>query len=703
LKPKPVKPTNQASSGADASRAEKKKPTIGNNLLRWYTNVSTTEVAVRATDIITRAQGVHKTKAGAKPVAAASAAAAATGTSGSLDLSLPSAHVGAVVTRFAPEPSGYLHIGHAKAALLAEHFARTYVGKLILRFDDTNPSKEKAEFELAIREDLRLMGIVPDVVTHTSDYFAQLQEFAEELIRRGLAYVDDTDTETMRDERMRGVKSRYRDAGVLENAAKFAEMLAGTAWGVTACLRAKMSVDDANKALRDPVIYRCNAEPHHVHGTRYKAYPTYDFAAPVVDSIEGVTHALRANEYRDRNPQYQWFLTALGLRQVHIWDYSKMNFVYTLLSKRKLKWFVDTGRVSGWDDARFPTIRGIRRRGMTIEALRTYVLMQGASQKVLDAEWDKIWAVNKKVIDPVAPRFTALKRQALVRVDVVGAKSGQVLETAVTKPVAKHKKNASVGMKHVTYSNELWIEQDDAGFVVGEVVTLMDWGNVIVQGVERNGDLVERVTVLLDLEGDFKSTEKKLTWLSRIPAPPHSGPLVTVKLLDYDYLITKKKIEEEDDVSEFITPVSEFCVDALGDWNLESVKRGDILQLERKGYYIVDRVEGKEVDLICVPDGKVGTTSSKAAAKAGVKDTTCKAAATTAANDAVMQVKDTKESEKTGKEIEADVINQKEISKMYEVPAIYQHLPLMHPSEYTTMYAVRCIYGDLFADKGQFE
>ena len=172
-----------------------------------------------------------------------------------------------------------------------------------------------------------------------------------------------------------------------------------------------MEMQSKNKAMRDPVIYRCNLTPHIKTGSIWSIYPTYDFACPLVDSIEGVTHALRTNEYRDRNAQYTWFLTHLNLRMVNIWDFSRMNFVYTLLSKRKLAWFVEQGLVSGWSDARFPTIRGIRRRGMTIEALRTYILMQGSSQKDLLIEWDKIWALNKKMIDPKSARFTCLDKQ----------------------------------------------------------------------------------------------------------------------------------------------------------------------------------------------------------------------------------------------------------------------------------------------------
>jgi glutamyl-tRNA synthetase len=240
---------------------------------------------------------------------------------GRFDIGLKDAVKGGVVTRFPPEPSGYLHIGHAKAALLNDYFARQYEGKLIVRFDDTNPSKEKSEFEDSITQDLELLGIRGDVITHTSDYFDKLYEYALQMINEGKAYVDDTDQTTMRAQRMEGVASKCRDQSVEENLRRFDEMKRGTEFGLTCCLRAKMSVDAKNKALRDPVIYRCNLQPHHLTGDRWKIYPTYDFACPIVDSIEGVTHALRTNEYRDRNPQYEWFLKALNLRWVHIWDY----------------------------------------------------------------------------------------------------------------------------------------------------------------------------------------------------------------------------------------------------------------------------------------------------------------------------------------------------------------------------------------------
>ena len=191
-----------------------------------------------------------------------------------------------------------------------------YKGTLICRFDDTNPSKEKEEFQDAIVEDLALMGIRPDKTTYTSDYFDQLYQYCITMIKEGKAYADDTEQETMKHQRWNGLPSERRDAPIEDNLAHFEEMKEGTEEGVRWCIRAKISVDNLNKAMRDPVIYRCNPLPHHRTGNKWKMYPIYDFCCPIVDSMEGVTHALRTIEYRDRNPQYDWMLDALKLRKV---------------------------------------------------------------------------------------------------------------------------------------------------------------------------------------------------------------------------------------------------------------------------------------------------------------------------------------------------------------------------------------------------
>lgn len=517
----------------------------------------------------------------------------------SFDIDLIDAQEGKVVTRFPPEPSGYLHIGHAKAALLNQYFAQLYKGKLIIRFDDTNPSKEKVEFEDSIVEDLELLGIKGDVVTHSSDYFDTMYDYAIQLIKEGKAYVDDTPVELMREQRGEGIASARRDRTVEENLKYFEEMKNATEIGLKSTLRAKISVDDNNKALRDPVIYRTNLTPHHRTGSQWKMYPTYDFCVPIVDSLEGVTHALRTIEYRDRNPQYAWFLENLHIRKVHIWDFARVNFQRTLLSKRKLQWFVDKGMVPGWDDPRFPTVRGVRRRGMTVEGLRNFILATGPSRNIINLEWSLIWATNKKIIDPIAPRHTAITRKNAVKVTLSGAP-----EKAIAEDKPKHKKNASLGTKKVLFGAHLLIDQEDAALVKdGEEVTLMDWGNAIFDKVNRDdAGIVTSIEGRLHLEGDFKKTEKKLTWLA------DTEDATPVELVDFDHLINKDKIEEDENFEDFLTEITEFKTDAIADLNLRTAEKGAILQFERKGYFRVDTPYSKETGkaiLFTIPDGKV--------------------------------------------------------------------------------------------------
>ncbi|KIM79723.1 hypothetical protein PILCRDRAFT_823268 [Piloderma croceum F 1598] len=562
------------------------------HLLRWFTHLESLESTQTVLTSLTEAKA---SKARSNKTAA------------SFALGLPNAKEGEVVTRFPPEPSGYLHIGHAKAALLNQYFAKMYKGKLIIRFDDTNPTKEKSEFEETILEDLRLLGVQGDKVTHTSDYFDHLCDLAIKLLKSGKAYADDTEQAQMREERMNGIASKHRDDSVDDNLKRFDEMRAGSQEGLRWCIRAKMSVDNPNKALRDPVIYRCNVSTHHRTGDKWKVYPTYDFACPVVDSLEGITHALRTNEYRDRNPQYQWMIEALGVRPVNIWDFSRLNFIYTLLSKRKLRWFVDEGIVHGWDDPRFPTVRGIRRRGLTVDAISQFMLAQGPSQAVVSLEWDSIWTLNKKIIDPIAPRFWAIVKDKRVPVTIKGGPA-----SAEVRILPKHKKNPEVGEKKTVYSSSVLVEQDDAlSFEDQEEITLMDWGNAFVRSktTDASGQITS-IEMDLHLDGDFRKTKKKITWLSK-PTSDHS--LIDVTLLDYDYLITKKKLEETDDLADFVTPVSEFKEEAFADANVKDLTKGDIMQFERKGYFIFDGTakDGK-LEFIQIPDGKAASLASKA-------------------------------------------------------------------------------------------
>lgn len=553
------------------------------NVSRWYTLLELDPAFGGAHEFLTKAlQDLKK---------AASAGKKKESHKANFEIDLPDAKMGEVVTRFPPEPSGYLHIGHAKAALLNQYFAQAYKGKLIIRFDDTNPSKEKEEFQDSILEDLELLGIKGDRVTYSSDYFQEMYDKCVQLIKEGGAYCDDTPTEQMREERGEGIPSARRDRSVEENLRIFTqEMKNGTEEGLKNCVRAKIDYKALNKTLRDPVIYRCNLTPHHRTGTTWKMYPTYDFCVPIVDSLEGVTHALRTIEYRDRNAQYDWMLKALHLRKVHIWDFARVNFVRTLLSKRKLQWMVDKGLVENWDDPRFPTVRGVRRRGMTVEGLRNFVLSQGPSRNVINLEWNLIWAFNKKVIDPIAPRHTAISNP--VKLHIEGAPETPKIEM---KP--KHKKNPDVGEKKVIYYNNVVIEKDDADLIEpNEEVTLMDWGNVIITKKNADGSLEGK----LHLEGDFKKTKHKLTWLA------DTDDVVPVDLVDFDHLITKDRLEEDENFADFLTPQTEFHTDAIADLNVKDMKVGDIIQFERKGYFRLDSLpkDGKPYTFFTIPDGK---------------------------------------------------------------------------------------------------
>ncbi|KAG9769606.1 putative glutamate-tRNA ligase, cytoplasmic [Exophiala dermatitidis] len=529
-------------------------------------------------------------------------------------MELPNAAAG-VVTRFPPEPSGYLHIGHSKAALLNDYFAHIQYpgGKLILRFDDTNTEKENEEYQEAIREDVALLGITPDMISYTSDYFDKIDEYCVKIIQSGKAYADDTPGDVMSAQRLAREPSVHRDDSVEDNLARYEEMKKGTDEGRRWCIRAKISYANDNAALRDPVIFRCpkTQTPHHRTGDKYKAYPTYQFACPIVDSLEGVTHALRTTEYNDQDAQYKWILKALELRAPFIWTFSKIQFVRTLMSKRKLTKLVNAGVVSGWDDPRFPTVRGIRRRGMTVEGLRDFMVSQGPSKNVVNMDWHTIWAMNKKVIDLIAGRYTAIDKNHVV-CKVTGLKD----DAPYSEMKPKHAKH-DLGQKKVVYSSNIIIEQEDARtFAKDEEITLMNWGNAYIRDIQYENtsdkaDIADGVNALgnvrsleleLHLDGDFKATKKKITWLST------DQDLVPVDLVDFDHLLSKDKLteEEEEHWEDFLTPKTEFRSSALADCNVWDVKVDDIIQFDRKGYFRCDKAATKDspAEFFKIPTGK---------------------------------------------------------------------------------------------------
>ncbi|XP_072321975.1 bifunctional glutamate/proline--tRNA ligase isoform X2 [Eucyclogobius newberryi] len=493
---------------------------------------------------------------------------------------LPGAEMGSVVVRFPPEASGYLHIGHAKAALLNQHYQLTFKGKLIMRFDDTNPEKEKEDFEKVILEDVAMLQIKPDQFTYTSDHFPAIMRYAEKFLAEGKAYIDNTPPEQMKQEREQRTESKCRNNSLEQNMKMWSEMKAGSEFGQTCCMRAKMDMSSNNGCLRDPTLYRCKNALHPRTGSTYKVYPTYDFACPIVDSVEGVTHALRTTEYHDRDDQYYWFINALGIRKPYIWEYARLNLNNTVLSKRKLTWFVDQGYVDGWDDPRFPTVRGVLRRGMTVEGLKQFIAAQGGSRSVVNMEWDKIWAFNKKVIDPVAPRYTALSSSYVVPVSIPQATEGK-------KEVAKHPKNTDVGVKDVWYGPRALVEGADAEtFSEGDVVTFINWGNLIITKINKAADgKVASMEARLNLENtDFKKTTK-ITWL----AETNSAPLLPTVCVTYLPIITKAVLGKDDDFKDYINKNSKLEEKMLGDPCLKNLKKGDIIQLQRRGFYICDQ------------------------------------------------------------------------------------------------------------------
>ncbi|XP_063159695.1 bifunctional glutamate/proline--tRNA ligase isoform X4 [Candoia aspera] len=532
---------------------------------------------------------------------------------------LPGAEMGKVIVRFPPEASGYLHIGHAKAALLNQHYQVNFKGKLIMRFDDTNPEKEKEDFEKVILEDVAMLHIKPDQFTYTSDHFEKIMKYAEKLIHEGKAYVDDTPAEQMKMEREQRIESKHRNNSVEKNLHMWEEMKKGTEYGQTCCLRAKIDMNSNNGCMRDPTLYRCKNQPHPRTGNKYNIYPTYDFACPIVDSVEGVTHALRTTEYHDRDEQFYWIIQALEIRKPYIWEYSRLNLNNTVLSKRKLTWFVNEGLVDGWDDPRFPTVRGVLRRGMTVEGLKQFIAAQGSSRSVVNMEWDKIWSFNKKVIDPVAPRYTALLKDEIVTVNIPGAQEEM-------KEVAKHPKNAEVGLKPVWYSPKVLVEGADAETLTeGEMVTFINWGNIIITKIHKNfTGKITSIDAKLNLENkDYKKTTK-ITWL----AETSCASLTPTICVNYEHLITKPVLGKEEDFKQYINRNSKQEELMLGDPCLKDLKKGDIIQLQRRGFYICDQpyepispYSCKEAPciLIYIPDGhtkEMPTSGSKEKTKA---------------------------------------------------------------------------------------
>jgi len=377
-----------------------------------------------------------------------------------IDADLVSSKNVTVVTRFPPEPNGYLHIGHAKSIWLNFSIAKDYKGQFILRYDDTNPVKEDAEFVSSIEEDIRWLGCKWNQITHASDYFEQLHNFAMELIKKGLAYVDSLNTNEIRKYRgtltKAGKNSPFRDRSIEENLYLFAKMRAGEFENGEHVLRAKIDMSSSNINLRDPVIYRIRHLHHQKTGKNWCIYPLYDFTHGLSDAIEGVTHSLCTLEFEDHRVLYNWFLDNISMpcRPKQI-EFSRLNLNYTVMSKRMLTQLIEKNYVSGWDDPRMPTISGLRRRGYTPNTVRNFIASIGITKKSNVIEMSVLENIVRKELDPISPRVMGVLNPLKIVIENYPEGASEIIEAPV------HPNNESMGTRKVTLSREIYIERDD--------------------------------------------------------------------------------------------------------------------------------------------------------------------------------------------------------------------------------------------------
>ncbi|GED56909.1 glutamine--tRNA ligase/YqeY domain fusion protein [Brevibacillus formosus] len=365
-----------------------------------------------------------------------------------------------IITRFPPEPNGYLHIGHAKAICLNFELAREFSGKANLRFDDTNPVKEDIEYVEAIKRDVQWLGFEWDGLFFASDYFEEMYNRAVLLIKKGLAYVDDLSPEEMR--KMRGTwtepgtDSPFRNRSVEENLDLFARMRQGEFKDGEKVLRAKIDMASQNFNMRDPVLYRISHATHHNTGDKWCIYPMYDFAHPLEDAIEGVTHSLCSLEFEDHRPLYDWVVRECEMEKVpHQYEFARLNLTNTVMSKRKLKQLVDENVVDGWDDPRMPTIAGFRRRGYTPEAIRTFAREVGVARANSTVDEKMLEYFIREDLKLKAPRTMAVLNP--LKVVITNYPEGQVemLEAEINP------ENPEMGNRQIPFSREIYIEQDD--------------------------------------------------------------------------------------------------------------------------------------------------------------------------------------------------------------------------------------------------
>ena len=515
-----------------------------------------------------------------------------------IEADLASGKVDSVMTRFPPEPNGYLHLGHAKSICLNFGLAQKYGGKTNLRYDDTNPTKEDTEYVDSIKEDIQWLGFHWDKELYASDYFDQLYEWAEDLIKRGLAYVDDQNQEEIRLNRgtvdKPGTPSPWRDRTPEENLKLFREMKAGKYAEGEKVLRAKIDMAHPNMMFRDPLLYRIKFAHHHRTGDKWCIYPMYDYTHGQCDSIEHITHSICTLEFDVHRPLYDWFIETLGIYPSHQYEFARLNLTYTLMSKRKLLELVQKELVSGWDDPRMPTLCGVRRRGYTAEALRMFCDKIGVSKRdqLMDIQLLE-WCVRQD-LNARSNRYMVV--QDPIKVTLTNYPEGQV--EWFDCPLNPAEPEGAT--RKVPFSGELYIDRAD--FMEdapkkffrlkpdGEVrlkYTYIIKCNEVIKN--EDGEVVE-LKCTYDptthpTTGEWRSVKGTIHWVSI----PHAKE---IELRNYDRLFTladMSQVPEDKDYKDFLNPDSLIVGDGWAEPALLDDASGIAVQFERTGYYVKDK------------------------------------------------------------------------------------------------------------------
>lgn len=514
-----------------------------------------------------------------------------------IEADLESGKHNTVLTRFPPEPNGYLHIGHAKSICLNFGLARQYGGKTNLRFDDTNPVKEDVEYVDSIKQDIKWLGFDWASEHYASDYFDQLYMWAEELIKKGLAYVDDQTQEEIRKGRgtvsTPGTESPYRNRSVEENLQLFRDMKAGKFEDGSKVLRAKIDMAHPNMMFRDPLMYRIIHTHHHRTGDKWCIYPMYDYAHGQSDSLENITHSICTLEFDVHRPLYDWFIDKLEIFPSHQYEFARLNITYTVMSKRKLLELVKNNFVTGWDDPRMPTICGLRRRGYTPEAIRMFAEKVGVAKRdnLIDLsllEWCLREDLNKR-----ANRYMAVLDPVKVIID--NWEDGKFDECSAPK----NQEDESAGKRTVTFGKELYIEREDfMEDAPKKFFRLRPGGEVrlkysyIIKCESIVKDACGNITEIHCTYdpttkpgvGEWRKVKGTIHWLS-----VHDAKKVEVRL--YDKLFTEENmggIAEGLDYKTYLNPDSLIVKEAFVEPNLLDDNSGIAVQFERNGYFVKD-------------------------------------------------------------------------------------------------------------------